>query len=79
MISPAPNPVKVRLCLGLEKPGPTGPFRSVIGALVDGRRSLGGASDMSLLFLLLSNTLLILLEKTEDIENEGGGRRFIRL
>lgn len=25
LISPAPKPVKVRLCLGLEKPGPTGP------------------------------------------------------
>jgi hypothetical protein len=40
LISPAPNPVKVRLCLGLVKPGPTGPCRS-IGAPVLGRRSLG--------------------------------------
>lgn len=41
LISPAPKPVKVRLCLGLEKPGPTGPCRSEIGALVEGRRSRG--------------------------------------
>ena len=43
LISPAPKPVKVRLCLGLEKPGPTGPCRSEMGALVDGRRSLESA------------------------------------
>lgn len=36
--------MKVRLCLGLEKPGPTGPWSSEIGALVDGRRSLGAAA-----------------------------------
>ena len=40
LISPAPKPVKVRLCLGLVKPGPTGPWRSM-GAPVLGRRSLG--------------------------------------
>jgi hypothetical protein len=44
LISPAPKPVKVRLCLGLEKPGPTGPWSSEIGALVEGRRSLGAAA-----------------------------------
>jgi hypothetical protein len=43
LISPAPKPVKVRLCLGLEKPGPTGPCRSEMGALVEGRRCLGAA------------------------------------
>jgi hypothetical protein len=43
LISPAPKPVKVRLCLGLEKPGPTGPCRSEMGALVEGRRSLEAA------------------------------------
>jgi hypothetical protein len=48
LISPAPKPVKVRLCLGLEKPGPTGPCRSEMGALVEGRRSLEAAGfDMT--------------------------------
>lgn len=37
LISAAPKPVAVRLCLGREIPsGPTGPWRSVIGAFVDG-------------------------------------------
>jgi len=40
LISLAPKPVKVRLCFGLLKLGPTGPCRSDIGALVDGLRSL---------------------------------------
>jgi hypothetical protein len=43
LISPAPKPVNVRLCLGLENPGPTGPCRSDSGALVEGRRSRGAA------------------------------------
>lgn len=36
LISPAVNPVTVRLCLGLVKSGPTGPLSSLIGALVEG-------------------------------------------
>jgi hypothetical protein len=40
LISCAPNPVAVRLCLGREMPdGPTGPLRSTMGADVLGRRS----------------------------------------
>ena len=39
LISPAPKPVKVRLCFGLENPGPTGPCRSEMGVLVEARRS----------------------------------------
>jgi hypothetical protein len=40
LMSCAPNPVAVRLCLGREMPdGPTGPFRSAMGADVLGRRS----------------------------------------
>ena len=36
LISDGPKPVAVRLCLGLVTPsGPTGPFRSEMGALVD--------------------------------------------
>lgn len=35
-ISFAPKPVTVRLCFGLVKSGPTGPFKSEIGALVEG-------------------------------------------
>ena len=41
LISCAPNPVAVRLCFGLEMPsGPTGPWKSVMGADVLGLRSL---------------------------------------
>lgn len=44
LISVAPNPVKVRLCLGREMPaGPTGPWRSEIGAPMEGRRDLGAS------------------------------------
>jgi hypothetical protein len=43
LISPAPNPVKVRLCFGREKPGPTGPCISEeMGAPIEGFRSRGG-------------------------------------
>ena len=36
LISVAPKPVAVRLCLGREIPsGPTGPWRSVMGVVVD--------------------------------------------
>lgn len=59
LISPAPKPVKVRLCLGLEKPGPTGPLRSVIGAPVDGRRCLGSVElDISPVLVLLPRVSL---------------------
>ena len=40
LMSPLPNPVNVRLCFGRENSGPTGPWSSEIGALVDGLRSL---------------------------------------
>ena len=40
LISLAAKPVKVRLCFGLVKLGPTGPCSSVIGAPVEGFRSL---------------------------------------
>ena len=39
LISPAPKPVKTRLCLGRENSGPIGPLSSEIGALVDSLRS----------------------------------------
>ena len=39
LISPGPKPVAVRLCFGLLKPGPTGPWRSEMGALVESFRS----------------------------------------
>ena len=42
LISAAPKPVAVRLCLGREIPsGPTGPWRSEMGADVDGLLSRG--------------------------------------
>lgn len=46
LISPAPKPVKVRLCFGLVNPGPTGPCRSWMGAEVEGRRSLAVVAMM---------------------------------
>lgn len=43
LMSPAPKPVKVLLCLGLEMPaGPTDPCMSMMGAPMEGRRSLWG-------------------------------------
>ena len=41
LMSPGPNPVAVRLCFGLVKPGPTGPVRVEIGAPVESLRSRG--------------------------------------
>lgn len=44
LISPAPKPVNVRLCLGREMPaGPTPPVISTMGAPVEGRLSLVGS------------------------------------
>lgn len=44
LISPAPKPVNVRLCLGREMPaGPTPPVMSTMGAPVEGRLSLVGS------------------------------------
>lgn len=53
LISPAPKPVKVRLCLGREMPaGPTEPWMSTMGAPMDGRRSRVGK-------LLVSDILVV--------------------
>ena len=41
LMSPGPKPVAVRLCFGRVKPGPTGPAKVEIGALVEGLRSRG--------------------------------------
>ena len=50
LISPAPKPVTVLLCLGRVKfAGPTGPFRSARGALVEGRRSRGEGAEVAIL------------------------------
>jgi hypothetical protein len=43
LISVGPKPVKVRLCLGRLNPGPTGPWRSAIGAPTEGFRSRRGS------------------------------------
>lgn len=40
LMSAAPKPVAVRACFGLVKSGPTGPWSSDMGALVEGLRSL---------------------------------------
>lgn len=48
LISAGLNPVKVRLCLGRLKPGPTGPWRSEMGAPTEGLRSRDiGLEDMT--------------------------------
>jgi hypothetical protein len=45
LISPGPKPVTVRLCFGRVKlAGPTGPWSSERGALVEGFRSRGGGA-----------------------------------
>src|SRR5271170_2701480 len=44
LISSGPTPVAVRLCLGLLKPGPTGPCNCEMGAPTEGLRSLVGLS-----------------------------------
>lgn len=55
LISPAPKPVKVLLCLGRLIPaGPIGPWRWETGALVEGRRSRGMAGFDMMLFALSS-------------------------
>lgn len=49
LISLGPRPVAVRRCFGLDKPGgPTGPWRSEIGALVEGRLSLDGEEGLDM-------------------------------
>lgn len=49
LISPGPKPVTVLLCFGRLKDGPTGPFRSASGALVEGRRSRGPRLSVAIL------------------------------
>jgi len=44
LISPGPKPVTVLLCFGLVNWGPTGPWRSANGALIEGRLSRGVAA-----------------------------------
>lgn len=61
LISPAPKPVKVRLCLGREMPaGPTDPWMSTMGALVDGRRSRVGI-----------RSVVAMVEDEDEGEGEG--------
>lgn len=55
LISPGPKPVTVLLCLGRVKfAGPTGPFRSASGALVEGRRSLGDDEEAAVAIFRMS-------------------------
>ncbi len=51
LMSPAPKPVAVRLCLGREKPGPTGPVKVEMGAPVEGLRSRGGGAAAAAILL----------------------------
>lgn len=61
LISAAPKPVAVRLCLGREIPsGPTGPWMSVMGALVEG---------------FLSRVWVVMVGTREDTEVVDRGRR----
>ena len=56
LISPAPKPVKVRLCFGRVKPGPTGPcINDEIGAPIEGLRSRGAfcVAAVAMLHVLL--------------------------
>lgn len=65
LISAAPKPVAVRLCLGREIPsGPTGPWRSEMGADVDGFLS------RVLVAIVGVKEVLIVMEVLEVLERE---------
>jgi hypothetical protein len=50
LISLGPKPVTVLLCFGRVKlAGPTGPLKSAMGALMEGRRSRAGEEDVAIL------------------------------
>jgi hypothetical protein len=49
LMSLAPKPVTVRLCFGRVMLGPTGPWKSAMGALVEGLRSRGDGATAAIL------------------------------
>jgi hypothetical protein len=78
LISPGPNPVTVLLCFGrVNCPGPTGPWKSDSGALVEGRRSRGCCVVAAAILRISTAEKLELLrglgERCKD-ENVVGGR-----
>jgi len=55
LMSLGPKPVTVLLCLGRVKPvGPTGPLRSLSGALVEGLRSRGEGAAAAILMMAMA-------------------------
>lgn len=54
LISLGPKPVTVRLCFGRVKPGPTGPWSSASGALVEGLRSRGVGLAVAILMMSIA-------------------------
>jgi hypothetical protein len=55
LMSAAPKPVAVRLCLGRLKPGPTGPTNVEVGAPIESFRSLGARSTAAAAIVRDSN------------------------
>jgi hypothetical protein len=62
LISLGPKPVTVLLCFGREKVGPTGPWRSERGALVEGLRSLGEGLAAAILITSIAENRELLRE-----------------
>lgn len=75
LISEGPKPVKVRLCLGRLKPGPTGPWRSAMGAPTEGLRSRRGEVMVVVESLQLKAVRAVLRNEEDDERNIkwGGG------
>jgi hypothetical protein len=73
LISPGPNPVTVRLCLGRVKCcGPTGPLRSDSGALVEGRLSRGFRAVSVAIFKMSMAEKRALLRECRCERGDGG-------
>jgi hypothetical protein len=75
LISPGPKPVTVLLCLGRLKEGPTGPFRSASGELVEGRRWRGERLSAAILRVSIAEKGELLSECRFRTGDGGVGRR----
>lgn len=79
LISLAPKPVAVLLCLGLVKLGPTGPARSASGELMDGRRSRAGAGVVAILSMSMGAIRYLSKVRQCRIGDTGGKEDAVRL
>lgn len=79
LISPGPKPVTVLLCLGRLKEGPTGPFRSASGALVEGRRWRGERLSAAILRMSIAEKGELLIECGCRTGDGGVGGRIVKV